>query len=890
MAKKKVVEKPIIVENIVHSAMDELMGERFDIYAKDVIQDRAIPDARDGLKPVQRRIIYAMWNTNNTIDKPTKKCAHIVGEVMGKYHPHGDSSIYEALVRMSQPWNLRAPLIDFQGNNGSMDGDGPAAYRYTEARLSALSNELIRDIEKDTVRMGLTFDDANYEPLVLPSRFPNMFVNGAKGIAVGMATEIPPHNLGEITRAVIHRIEHPSCPIESLMKFVAGPDFPTGGVIYNSQGLSDIYLTGKGKIEMQCKYHIEENDGVNSIIITEIPYQVVKSSLVFSIDKIRHDKDIDGIDEVRDETDKNGVRIAIDLKPNFKPKAIIAYLMSKTDMRTSYTANMVAIVDGRPATLDLLSYCDTYIAHQREVITRRSIFLRKKDIARLEIVDGLIKANSVIDEVVHIIRASADKADARKNLEARFGFTENQSEAIVMMPLYKLSHTDIVSLEEEAKALRDDIAYLDGILKSQEALDKVIVADLREIMKKYDSPRRTVIEEEDETLREVKRAELIASEEVMVAVSRDGYVKRSSLASYKGSGGHNGVLPGCKEKDTLVFIGPAQTTDHMLMFTSKGNYLYVPVHLLKSNKWNDEGVHVNIAVNLDADDKIIKAFAVETFREGINVVIASKNGQIKRTKLSAFPVTRFTRPVKAMKLFADDELADVVFTSGNDNLLVISSSGGKDETVLASFYNENEISITGTSSSGMKAASFKGKPVAALIAFNPEERGKVMLLTDHGVTRVFGINNIEEGTRTGKATILYRYFKKEENGLVYAQKAQNVEVPKTFKVTLDDGSYAEVVYEDLLLTPMDKYAKSEKELPKGRTIVSVFRGDSMRIDDSFKTFESPKGEGDEGEEIPAPTESSDSEPNQLLEGNEEGDNEGPVELFEQMSIFGDDDF
>ena len=882
MAKKKTIVEEEIQENIVHSAMDELMGDRFDIYAKDVIQDRAIPDARDGMKPVQRRIIYAMWKTGNTIEKPTKKCAHIVGEVMGKYHPHGDTSIYDALVRMSQPWNVRAPLIDFQGNNGSMDGDGAAAYRYTEARLSALSNEMVRDLEKDTCDMGLTFDDAEYEPTVLPARFPNMLVNGAKGIAVGMATEIPPHNLGEIISAIIHRIEHPSCPIESLMKLVAGPDFPTGGVVLRSPGLADIYLTGRGKIEIQSRYHTEVNDGVTQIIITEVPYQVVKSQLVFAIDKIRHDKEIDGIDEVRDESDKNGVRIAIDLKDNFKPEAILAYLMNKTDLRKSYNANMVAIVEGRPETLNLLSYCDTYLAHQRNVIERRSRFELKKAKARLEIVEGLIKAASIINEVIAIIRASKDKADSKKNLQERYGFTEPQTEAIVMMPLYKLSHTDIVTLENEKLALEADIARLNEILSSPAVLDKVIVNDLRAIAKAYPSPRRTSIEEENVELRNVDRGDLIASESVMVVVSRDGYIKRSSIASYKGSNGHNGALPGFKEGDTLVYVGEALTTDFMLMFTSKGNYLYVPIHKLKANKWNDEGIHVNISLNLDPDDKILKAYAVRNFREDLYVVIASRNGQIKRVKLSSFPVARYARPIRAMKLFGDDEVAAAVITSGNDNLFVFSGSGGKDEVCFGVFYNENEITPSGTSSSGVKAASFKGKSVVTMLAFNPEEKGKVALITDKGCTRVFGMSNIELSGRTSKATILFRYFKKEMHTLVYAEKLLDADPPRIYRATLDDGTYIDVPFNDFNLTPMEKYAKADVALPKGKSIVNVFRKDCAIIDETTRSFALP-----EPEEGPQEEEGASEEPSVKVYARED---DKPVEHFEQISIFDDEDF
>ncbi|MBQ2494299.1 MAG: DNA topoisomerase 4 subunit A, partial [Bacilli bacterium] len=515
MAKKK-PEAPTIIEQIVPSTLDDLMGERFDIYAKDVIQDRAIPDARDGMKPVQRRIIYAMYKAGNTIDKPTKKCAHIVGDVMGKYHPHGDSSIYEALVRMSQTWNVRLPLIDFQGNNGSMDGDGPAAYRYTEARLAAVSQQLIADLDKDTVDMGLTFDDVEYEPTVLPSRFPNLFVNGAQGIAVGMATDIPTHNLREIIQAVIYRIQHPSCPIESLMRFVPGPDFPTGGIIYQSQGLADIYLTGRGRIDIASRTEIgQSEDGTNQIIITEIPYQVRKQGLIFAIDKIRHEKTIAGITEVRDETDKSGLRIVVDIKDGFKPESILAYLMSKTELRSTYNANMVAIVDGRPVTLNLLSYCDTYIAHQRSVITRRSRHDLSRALARLEIVEGLVRAGAIIDEIVRVIKASKDKADSKVNLQKEFGFTETQSEAIVMMPLYKISHFDVAVVLDEKAALDKEIAELRSILANPEKLDGIIVSDLRDIAKKYGDDRRTSIEEEDVSLRTFKKRDLVARETVV---------------------------------------------------------------------------------------------------------------------------------------------------------------------------------------------------------------------------------------------------------------------------------------------------------------------------------------------------------------------------------------
>ena len=881
MAKKK-TEAPIIPEMIVPSTLDDLMGERFDIYAKDVIQDRAIPDARDGMKPVQRRIIYAMWKTGNTFEKPTKKCAHIVGEVMGKYHPHGDSSIYEALVRMSQTWRVRAPLIDFQGNNGSMDGDGPAAYRYTEARLASLSAELIRDIDRDTVDMALTFDDTDFEPSVLPCRFPNLFVNGASGIAVGMATEIPPHNLEEISSAIIYRIQHPNCPIESLLRLVPGPDFPTGGIVYESQGLTDIYLTGRGRVDVASKVAIEtEESGSSRLVVTEIPYGVNKAQLVYAIDKLRHDKTIAGIAEVRDETDKTGLRIAIDVKDGFKPESILAYLYQKTPLRSSYSANMVAIVNGRPQTLNLLTYCDTYIDHQVEVITRRCRYDLAKNLARLEIVEGLIKAASIITEIVKTIQRSKDKADSKINIQKEFGFTENQSEAIVVMPLYKLSHFDVAVVIDEKKHLDEEIANLRETLANPSKLRGVIVSDLRAIAKKYGNPRRTSIETEDGAMRTINKMDLVARETVMVAITRDGYLKRSSLASWRSSNGPKGALPGLKDGDTLIYCGQADTTDFLLVFTTKGNYLYLPIHLLKANKWNDEGIHVNYAINLPPEEKLARAFAIRSFRDDLFVTIVSKKGQIKRTKLSEFPVTRIARPIRAMKLLGDDEVASALITSGNSDLFLASEDG------LGVFYNENEISPSLTGSAGVKAASFKGSPVADMLSFLPEEKDKIILVTNRGNARVFGLSNIEKTARLSKATVLFRMFKNETHRLIHLEKVKDREAPIEILAMTKDGDLATIVIDDLHLTPMDKYVKGGvASLKKGAILETIDRLDCDLITSETVSLYVPPVETEEvsGEETPSEVEAADAGP-EILRREEDK----PAEKFEQISIFGDDD-
>lgn len=877
MSRKKTPEPKPIEELIVPGTLDELMGERFDIYAKDVIQDRAIPDARDGLKPVQRRIIYAMWKTGNTIDKPTKKCAHIVGEVMGKYHPHGDSSIYDALVRMSQPWIMRAPLIDFQGNNGSIDGDSAAAYRYTEARLSALSAELVRDLSKDTIEMGLTFDDSEFEPIVLPSRFPNMLVNGASGIAVGLATKIPPHNLKEVIDAIIYRIQRPNCPIESLMRLVPGPDFPTGGVIFQSQGLFDMYLTGQGTITTQCRYEFAVNeDGLDQIIITEIPYGIVKSALVGSIDKIRHDKEIDGIDEVRDETDKSGLRIAIDIKKGFKKEAVLAYLLNKTNLRSSYSANMVAIVDGRPVTMNLLTYCDTYIAHQKDVLTRRTKFDLAKAKARLIIVDGLIKAASIIEEVVKIIRSSKDKADSKHNLEQAFGFLPEQSEAIVMMPLYKLSHTDIDVLMAEKSSLETDIAEFEAILSSEEKLDKLLINDLRAIAKTYGDERRTQIQSAEEAkVESIDKSDLVAKEEVVVAVSRDGYLKRSSIASFKGSNGHNGVYPGLKAKDTLIFESKCLSTDHLLLFTNFGQFVDLPVHSIKATKWLDEGIHLNFTANLAPKEKIVKAYAINEFRSDLYVVLASGHGMIKKVRLDNFAASRLGKPARAMRLLVGDEVVDCAISSGASTLILFSVGG------LANAYSEKEVTPTSTSASGVKSGNFHGQDVVALFALKPDETRKFALITDKGATRVLSSSNIVFGKRTTKPTVVFKCFKKEEHQLVATVKLHKDEaVPLVLKVTLSNGDYLDLTFEDLHLTPMEKIAKAEVKLPKDTTIARVNMPRGLTIDSSLESYaeEADLDNVEEGltpEETPATPDST----------------EEPVEeKYEQISIFDDFDF
>ncbi|MFA5480874.1 MAG: DNA topoisomerase IV subunit A [Bacilli bacterium] len=837
MADKTEDKIEVFKEKIRNEPLEEVMGDRYATYAKYVIQDRAIPDVRDGLKPVQRRIIFAMYESGNISTRATKKCAHTVGAVMGKYHPHGDSSIYDALARMSQDWKVRVPLIDFQGNNGSIDGDVPAAYRYTEARLSEIAEELTRDLEKKTVDMDLTFDDTDFEPSVLPSRFPNLLVNGSEGIAVALATEIPPHNLGEVIEAVIWRINHVNVTPLDLMRFVQGPDFPTGGLIYAGEGLRNIYETGRGRIEVVAKTEIINEKNVKQIVITEIPFKTVKISIVYEIDKIRHGKEIDGILEVRDESDRNGLRIVVDLKKDAKPEVVLAYLQNKTQLKSFYSANMVAIVGGRPKTLNLLQIIDAYIEHQVDVITRRSHFDLDKSRARLHIVDGLIKAISTLDEIVKVIRTSKDKVNAKENLQKKFAFSEAQSEAIVMLQLYKLSNTDITTLTNEKNTLEKTIIKLEGILEDRKKLDRVIVADLRAIALKYGDARRTQIVEKDVNM-QIDKRDLIAKEEVVLAITRDGYIKRSSVKSYRGSGIDS--LPGLKENDILVYRGQAMTTDYVLAFTNRGNYLYIPIHEIADTKWKEEGKHINYLISLESNEQIVCAFVVSDFRSDLFLALITKKGQIKRVRLSDFVVVRYARPITAMKLIGDDEIVDVIYTSGDSNILLLTSAGG---SIL---FNENDVTIATLKSGGVKAiGQLKPASIVKMLAFEKDEKSKIVLLTHAGHVRIYDYANTPLTFRLGKTTAIYPCFKSEPHYLIYARKIDEKDEKIALRVQANNKAVIEVLIDDFYVTPRNKYAKGTISLPRRSSLNIVFREETTIIDKTIVAHEPPVVENNE---------------------------------------------
>ena len=875
MAKKVETPEIEIVENIHNETMEEIMSSRYATYAKYVIQDRAIPDARDGLKPVQRRIIYSMYKDGNIFTRPTRKCAHTVGAVMGKYHPHGDTSIYEAMVRMSQDWKVSCPLLDFQGNNGSIDADPAAAYRYTEARLSQIAEEMIRDIEKDTVEMSLTFDDSDFEPVVMPSRFPNLLVNGSEGIAVALATEIPTHNLREVIDAVIYRIGHIRVEPLDLMEFIKGPDFPTGGIIYSSQGLQDIYQTGRGRIEVAAKTEIIDTPKEKAIIVTEIPFKTVKKQLVYEIDMLRYNKTLPGIQEVRDESDRHGMRIVIEVKKDANVNVIHKYLMNKSILKTGYSANMVAIVNGSPKTMNLLDFVDCYIEHQVDVITRRSHFDLKKSESRLDIVNGLIKAISILDQVVELIRSSKDKQDAKINLQKKFGFSEPQSEAIVMLQFYKLSNTDITTLENEKKSLEKNIEFLHGILEDRKKLDRLLISDLRAIANKYGTDRKTVITEKGEST-QIDKRDLITKEDVMVAVTRDGYIKHSSIKSYRSSG--DNALPGIKEGDVCVYSGLATTTDYLLCFTNVGNFLYIPVHEIMDNKWKDEGKHINYLINLNPNEKIVRAYVIEKFREDLFFVLTSRKGQIKRLRLSDFSVIRYSKPLACMKLLSDDEIADVTFTSGNSNLVIFLDDGN------AIKFNENDLPFAGMRGGGVKSASkMNGALVSSVLAYEQnEENTKVVLVTDKACIRIFDTNKVECTQRLGKPSVVFRSFKSDEHVLVQAKKVVLGVEKMHFRFLNNLKEISEFDVDDFHLTPMDRYAKQNLDIAKRIRFAIPFLESNERISKDIVSYEikRPESEIIKEEAIVGPT----SE-----EKKEIAKNEDEEKGYQQISIF-DDDF
>lgn len=773
MAKKQTIE-----EHILHDNLEDIMSDRFARYSKYIIQERALPDARDGLKPVQRRILYAMYEDGNTFNKPYRKSAKTVGNVIGNYHPHGDSSVYEAMVRLSQNWKITNPLVDMQGNNGSIDDDPAAAMRYTEARLSEISSYLLEDIDKDTVEWAPNFSDEKLEPTVLPARYPNLLTNGITGIASGYATNIPPHNLNEVVDACIYRIQHANCTLEELMQFVKGPDFPTGGIVMGLDGIKQAFQTGRGKVMVRSKVRIEQTRTIQQIVIYEIPYDVVKSQMVKKIDEIRLNKKIDGLLDVRDESDRTGLRVVIDVKKDIDTEQILNYLYKNTDLQVSYNYNMIAIVDKAPVQMSLADSLDAFIKHREDVVLKRSKFDYEQKSKRAHIVDGLIRAVSIMDEIIHLIRQSKNKADAKKNLIERFDFSEQQAEAIVTMRLYRLTNTDIKELKQEQSLLKKEMKRLHAILTDVNTLHQVLIEELEEINTKIHTPRLSEIQAKVQEIVIDKRA-MVADEMVMVPITRDGYIKKVSMRSYNAS---NTDPTGMKDSDSVLAYGSCSTLDTLLFFTNRGTYGYLPVYEIEEGKWKDLGSHLGNYIKMDSNEKIIQAYFLRSFNPNVQVIMASQFGMIKRSRLSDFEVSRNNKSMVCMKIGSMDQVVSVTLSySPEDSIAVVSQQG------YALQYSAQEVAMMTLRTKGVKAMNLGKEDCIADVTILQADK-QVLLVGDKAQMKRLKVEEIAQLKRPAKGNRLYKWVKSNP---VYVKSIYAVEANQGFDLMSEDPIHFE---------------------------------------------------------------------------------------------------
>lgn len=807
-----------MLENFLPAFLEEVVGDRFGRYSKYIIQDRAIPDVRDGLKPVQRRILYAMYDSGNTPDKPYRKSAKTVGDVMGNYHPHGDSSIYEGMVRMAQPWKMGHVLVDGHGNWGSQDDDPAAAMRYTEARLSPIALELLRDIEKRTVPFKDNFDNTAKEPVVLPSRFPNLLVNGVSGISAGFATEIPPHNLREIIDACIAVMEKPEMTLEEIRTFVKGPDFPTGGIIMGEEGIKEAYETGKGRIYLRSKTDFETlRGGKQQIVITEIPYQVVKSRLVSAMENIRIEKKVDGIAEVRDESGRNGLRIVVELKKDADAQGILAYLFKKTDLQVTYNFNMVAIVHKAPRQLGLKAMLEAYIAHQREVVTFRTQYELEKLEDRAHVLEGLVKALNILDEVIAAIKASKNRQDAQNNLQWMFGFTERQADAILTLQLYRLTNLEITSLQKELDDIQKKIAVLQGILESDRKLVALIRKELLEIREKYGIDRRSVIQDEVEELK-VNLEVLVAQEDVLVTISNEGYIKRTSMLSFTRSGGELDGS-GVKEGDFIKNVLEVDTLQNLLIFTQRGQYFLLPVHQIPEFKWKDNGTAIVNVIPLAKEDRLVSIIPVKGFEEPeLSLVFVTKRGQVKRTELKDYETKR-SGAIAACKVGDGDEVIDVVVSWNRQDVLLLTKQG------MSIRFAENEVNPMGRVSAGVRGINLKeGDEVVSALWVEGEE-GEILVLSDLGYGKRSLLLDYPVQSRGGKGVQTFEFkegkrVKPNGNQLVGGIHCKE---PITLLAVTKEGQMLSLSSEDAPLADRKSIGKLLVHTNKNDDIVDLLR-------------------------------------------------------------------
>ncbi|VGV61748.1 topoisomerase IV subunit [Streptococcus pyogenes] len=752
------------------------MGERFGRYSKYIIQERALPDIRDGLKPVQRRILYSMNKDGNTFEKGYRKSAKSVGNIMGNFHPHGDSSIYDAMVRMSQDWKNREILVEMHGNNGSMDGDPPAAMRYTEARLSEIAGYLLQDIEKNTVSFAWNFDDTEKEPTVLPAAFPNLLVNGSSGISAGYATDIPPHNLSEVIDAVVYMIDHPKASLEKLMEFLPGPDFPTGGIIQGADEIKKAYETGKGRVVVRSRTEIEElKGGKQQIIVTEIPYEVNKAVLVKKIDDVRVNNKVPGIVEVRDESDRTGLRIAIELKKEADSQTILNYLLKYTDLQVNYNFNMVAIDHFTPRQVGLQKILSSYISHRKDIIIERSKFDKAKAEKRLHIVEGLIRVLSILDEIIALIRSSDNKTDAKENLKVSYDFSEEQAEAIVTLQLYRLTNTDIVTLQNEENDLRDLITTLSAIIGDEATMYNVMKRELREVKKKFANPRLSELQAESQII-EIDTASLIAEEETFVSVTRGGYLKRTSPRSFNASSLEE---VGKRDDDELIFVKQTKTTEHLLLFTTLGNVIYRPIHELTDLRWKDIGEHLSQTIsNFATEEEILYADIVTSFDQGLYVAV-TQNGFIKRfdrKELSPWRTYK-SKSTKYVKLKDDKDRVVTLSPVIMEDLLLVTKNG------YALRFSSQEVPIQGLKSAGVKGINLKNDD--SLASAFAVTSNSFFVLTQRGSLKRMAVDDIPQTSRANRGLLVLRELKTKPHRVFLAGGVQSDTSAEQFDLFTD---------------------------------------------------------------------------------------------------------
>lgn len=767
----------------VELPLEDVIGDRFGRYSKYIIQDRALPDVRDGLKPVQRRILYAMHEDKNTHENNFRKAAKTVGTVIGNYHPHGDSSVYDAMVRLSQDWKMRYDLVEMHGNNGSVDGDPPAAMRYTEARLAKITTELLADIEKDTVDFIPNFDDTHEEPVVFPAKLPNLLINGSTGISAGYATNIPPHNLEEVIDAVILKIDKPNATLEDLLTKIKGPDFPTGGIVQGLDGIKQAFRTGKGRVVVRGNTSIEKmRGGREQIVIHEIPFEVNKANLVRKIDELHVERKVDGIAEVRDETDRSGLRIVIDLKKDADSEGILNYLFKNTDLQVTFNYNMVAIQNRTPKLLGLIDILDAYIEHQKEVVTRQTTFDLDKTKKRAHIVDGLIKAISILDELIKTIRQSKNRADAKKNIIEQYEFTELQADAILALQLYRLTNTDITLLEKEKAELAEKMKVYENILANPKVLLNTIKKDLRRIKKTYANERKTRIEAEIEEIK-INIEVTVPSETVLVSVTKAGYIKRTSLRSYAASNKDDLTM---RDQDYLIRLLEVDTTDQIFIVTNTGKYILIPVHELPDIRWRDMGNHLSNIATLEANEHIVDCLPIREFNDEQYVLFFTKQGMVKKTELHLYETNRTSRSFIALNLKKEDEVVSVTLTDGNKDLFIASNQG------YGLLFNESEVSSIGLRAQGVIGIQLKdGDYVVSGLVLDNELHDHLFLATQRGACKRMNLKDFELGKRARRGNFMLRQLKTKPHRVVGLTTLTN-EIEDNIYVITDKGSNVEI--------------------------------------------------------------------------------------------------